>query len=223
MSFNEPYPADDAEAVPSVVESGAREAASAVEGIAMTVRMVQGMMGEINARNQKTTECVAKSRAITGAAADEMQHAVVRTGELEAAVAQIAGMTELIEKIAMQTNLLAINARIEAAHAGEAGAGFAVVASEVKDLAGRSTQAAKDISQALQVLRSVRTQVADAISKAHGSYADISAHVDAISANVSEDHSVFETVGNFIADAAGSADGVASSLQRLAAMAASPR
>jgi methyl-accepting chemotaxis protein len=219
--MNAPAPEVGEEAEPSFVEAGVRDAAAAVDGIAMTVRMVQAMMGEIGERNRKTTGCVQESRTITGAAAAEMQLAVARTAELEAAVAQIAGMTELIEKIAMQTNLLAINARIEAAHAGDAGAGFAVVANEVKDLAGRSTQAAKDINQALQVLRSVRTQVTAAIGKAHLSYADIDAHVDSISSNLGEDRSVIETVGGFITDAAGSADGVAASLQRLAGVAAS--
>jgi methyl-accepting chemotaxis protein len=99
----------------------------------------------------------------------------------------------------------------------EAGAGFAMVANEVKDLAGRSTQAAKDINQPLNTLRSVRVQVADAITRAHHSHADISAQVEAISSNVGEDRAVIETVGGFVTDAAGSADGGAASLQRLAA------
>jgi methyl-accepting chemotaxis protein len=58
---------------------------------------------------------------------------------------EIAKITDVIEAIAFQTNLLAINAGVEAARAGDAGRGFAVVATEVRALAHRTTQSAKDI------------------------------------------------------------------------------
>lgn len=202
------------------LDERARDAASSASGVAMTVRMVQGMMGEIANRNQKTLACVEQSRAVTGGAAGEIGRAVERVDELSKAVAHIAGLAELIQKIALQTNLLALNARIEAAHAGAAGAGFAVVANEVMDLAARSTAATKDISQALNELRVAQGEVAESIATARSSFAEISSQVGLIAANVEEDRTVVDTVSNFTTDAAGSVEQIATTLEQLASVAA---
>jgi methyl-accepting chemotaxis protein len=100
-------------------------------------------------------------------AAEHSGQVVARTaeamGKIEASSGGTSNIIDIIDEIARQTSLLALNAAVEAARAGEAGRGFAVVASEVRDLAERSSQAAKDIKDIIMS----NTQVLEGVEFIH--------------------------------------------------------
>ena len=118
--------------------SALEQTGAALEEMTATVRNNADNAGHAN--ELATT---ARSRAENGGVV--VSAAIAAMQQINASSRKIADIIGVIDEIAFQTNLLALNAAVEAASAGEQGRGFAVVASEVRNLAGRSAQAAKEI------------------------------------------------------------------------------
>ncbi len=100
------------------------------------------------------------------AAADKNAESARLVGELEKMAENIGGIVSTVVNIADQTNLLALNAAIEAARAGEHGKGFAVVADEVRTLAETSEKAANDIRDLVGIIQNEVRSIAEEINKA---------------------------------------------------------
>jgi methyl-accepting chemotaxis protein len=114
------------------------ETASSMEELTATVRQNAENAGHASQLSSHTTESVASGQKT-------ISQVVTAMGEIRESSEEIANIITMIDDITFQTNLLALNASVEAARAGEQGRGFAVVASEVRNLAGRSASAARDI------------------------------------------------------------------------------
>ena len=147
--------------------SDAAKAASAdVAAIAVSARdilqSIEQSAGDIGASRDASTRAVADL-----ASADETMRG------LSAAASRIGEVVGVIQKVARQTSLLALNASIEAVRAGAAGQGFAVVAGEVKALAAQTAQATEDITTQVDDIQQAVERTADALQDVHASVGQI--------------------------------------------------
>lgn len=144
--------------------------ASSMEEITSTVKQ--------NASNAESARELAEQTLARAKAGGQVsEQAVSAMNEIASSSSKIVEIISVIDEIAFQTNLLALNAAVEAARAGEQGRGFAVVASEVRQLAGRSASAAKEIKD---LIEDSASKVNDGTGLVRKSGTELLAVVDAI-------------------------------------------
>ncbi len=142
--------ADQVSGSAQALAQGATEQASSVEELSASITEISSQVGE-NANNSVKASGMAESAvtAITSSNA-QMQQLMAAMNNIHIKSSEISKIIKTIEDIAFQTNILALNASVEAARAGEAGRGFNVVAEEVRNLAGKSADAAKNTTQLIE-------------------------------------------------------------------------
>lgn len=129
---------------------------------------------QTRAKTEEITQCVRKANERMSSLSGAMD-------DISSNAQQITKMAKVIEDIAFQTSILALNASIEAARAGSAGKGFAVVASEVQQLASKSAEAAKNATEMMASTRTIIQTGVELTADTAGSLQAISAVSDQIS------------------------------------------
>jgi urea transport system substrate-binding protein len=148
-------------------------ASDAAELASGDVNAIAASARSILARIRRSAGDIDASRAASGRAVADLASADETVRGLAQAAERIDAVVSLIQAIARQTSLLALNASIEAVRAGESGSGFAVVASGVKKLAGQTARATDDIAKQVKDIQLAVERTADALANVHASVGSI--------------------------------------------------
>jgi methyl-accepting chemotaxis protein len=199
------HAADATQQRSNAVAAASEQASANVQSVASATEQLTASLHEINKQ-------VTASSNIARAAVTQALKTDQRINELSQAASRIGDVVKLISAVAEQTNLLALNATIEAARAGEAGKGFAVVASEVKALAGQTAKATGEISTQIAGMQAATEDSVTAIKEIGSTIGQISEIAAAIAAAVEEQGAATAEIARNVDEAAKGTNEVSSNI-----------
>jgi methyl-accepting chemotaxis protein len=187
--------ADTTQQLAGMVTAASDEASANVQSVASAAEEMTGTVNEIARQVQESSRIAAE-------AVSQAQKTDSRITALSGAASRIGDVVKMITAIAEQTNLLALNATIEAARAGEAGRGFAVVASEVKALASQTAKATDEIGTQIAAMQTATQDSVGAIKEIGGTIGRIAEIAATIAAAVEEQGAATQEISRNVHQAA---------------------
>ncbi|MGF1631281.1 MAG: methyl-accepting chemotaxis protein [Kiloniellaceae bacterium] len=193
------------------MEITAQSLAAAAEQTNKQSSTVSAASEELAASVNEISRQIAESTRVVNSAVGEANKSEQMVTNLVTAAQKISAVSQIITDIAEQTNLLALNATIEAARAGEAGKGFAVVASEVKNLANQTAKATEEIETQINGIQDSSQTTAAAIRQIANIIAQVSEITTSISSAVEEQSAATQEVSSNISGVTQAAEETGSS------------
>ncbi|RBY96315.1 methyl-accepting chemotaxis protein [Blastococcus sp. TF02-8] len=200
-----------------VAAGQADEVVASAGAVASSVDTVATGSSQMESAIREISQNASEASRVASQAVDVAEDTTRTVGKLGDSSAEIATVIKLINGIAEQTNLLALNATIEAARAGEAGKGFAVVASEVKELAQETARATEDISKRVEAIQADTAGAVEAISRISTVIGEINDFQATIAAAVEEQTATTNEMNRNVAEAASGSQDIAAAITGLAA------
>lgn len=193
--------------------------AAAADQVSGSARRVATDTEQFDATIREVAAHAAEAASVTHDATRQATLARDTASELGDASQRVTQVVDLIGTIARQTHLLALNATLEAARAGQAGSGFAVVASEVKKLAEQTAVATQDVATTVRSMQDGAAQVARAIGDITSTIGRVNDNQGAIASAVEEQTATTRSLGRGATEAANGAAHIANNVTALASAA----
>jgi methyl-accepting chemotaxis protein len=200
------------EAEAKAANAASQSAGSNVNSVAGATEELVASVGEIGRQTERSAEIAARAAARASDTDKQIQG-------LSEAAQKVGDVVKLITDIAEQTNLLALNATIEAARAGEAGKGFAVVASEVKNLANQTAHATEEIAQQVAAIQGETKTAVAAIQGISSIVGEINQIASAIAAAIEQQGSATREIARNVEGASSGTQSVSTSIGHVSAAA----
>ncbi|MBB4210842.1 methyl-accepting chemotaxis protein [Rhodothalassium salexigens DSM 2132] len=192
---------NDSKELKGLAERGHAMLSAAVGANEQVIQNAQSMAAgteELTSSGSEITRQVTDSNQTAQAALAQVNESKKTITTLSEQAEKVTSVVDMISDIAEQTNLLALNATIEAARAGEAGKGFAVVASEVKSLATQSAKATDEISVQLSDMQSITRDAVNVVTGIAATIERISESSTSISAAVEQQDSASREIARTV-------------------------
>jgi methyl-accepting chemotaxis protein len=166
---------------------------SMVERSTAAITEMMASLNSVNAISSAKRQGAERLNAMAGEGRSQIEDTRTVFGEVVERIREIQEIADAISAIASQTNLLSMNASIEAAHAGDAGRGFAVVAEEIRKLAETAAESSKGITGLIQA-------VTEAVERTNRNVQETAKVFDAIRAEITDTVNAFSEIGLSIAE-----------------------
>lgn len=186
--------------------------AASSEQMSANVRTVAEAVEQMNASVTEVAHSAEATAGVATEAARLSSEGNASVQPLGAAAQEIGQVIEMIQDVAEQTNLLALNATIEAARAGEAGKGFAVVADEVKALSRQTSSAAEDIRRRIKEMQDSTTRAVEVIGRIETVVQRADKESNTIAAAVEEQSITTKEIARNVSDTATATQTIVSAL-----------